>query len=172
MREAAIPGYRLSKARTSTKILISLGIAGLLLGLLSAALMTITKTGLSTKTVQAYYLGTNGLDAGGKDAIVSSGPRPLDELAEVTHLHLMGGSLLLFFLCHLLALCELSEAARTTLYIAGFGSFLLTFGLPWLIIYVSPEFARAFPPSILSFMILLVLLSLIPLKEMWLSSNE
>ncbi|MFN8392252.1 MAG: hypothetical protein U0136_18310 [Bdellovibrionota bacterium] len=147
-------------------MLISLGIIGLLLGLLGAAAMTITKTGLTTQSVQAYYLGTAG---DGPDAeLTATGPRPFDELAEVTHLHLMGGSLLLFFLCHLLSLCDVSENTRIVLYVGAFVTFLLTFGLPWLIIYGSPGFARAFPPSIVGFMILLVVVSLIPLKEMWL----
>jgi hypothetical protein len=166
VREAAVPGYRLAKARGSTKVLISLGLLGLLFGLMSAALLTITKTGLSPSSVQEYYLGT----ASGENelgALTGSTARPLAELAEVTHLHLMGGSMLLFFLCHLLSLCEVPDSLRTILYLISFGTFLSTFGLPWLIVYAHPLFSYAFGPSILSFLASLVVVSGIPLKEMW-----
>ena len=99
MREAAVPNYRLSKARKSTKILTSCGMIGIFLGLLSAVATTFLKTGVMPEQIADYYAGAKN-PAAGLDAILSSSGRPLAELAEVTHFHLMGGSLLLFLLCH------------------------------------------------------------------------
>ena len=169
MREAAIPGYRLAKARFSTRLLISFAMIGLLLGLSTATLMALVKTGLDTASVQEYYLGA----AAGQgpstfdEAIIATGPRPIAELAEVTHLHLMGGSLLLFFLCHLLSVCDVSERWRAGLYSVSFFTFLSTFGLPWIIVYVTPRAAFLFGPSAILFIISLIILCIIPLREMW-----
>jgi len=172
MREAAVPGYRLSKARQSTRVLITLGMLGLLLGLLGSIGVTIVRTGIFPSSVQHYYLGTPIAEqsAGGLDAIMlDTQPRPFGELAEVTHLHVMGGSLMLFLLCHLLALCEIREGLRTILYVVSFGSFFLTFLMPWLIIYVSSVAAYLYGPFLILTLISLVLLCLIPLWEMWFS---
>ena len=166
MRDAAVPGYRLHKAKPSNKVLISLALVGVLFGLLSAVALTLMKSGVSPTSVRAYYLGSSDV-LEGVDALMSSEPRPTSELAEITHLHLMGGSLLLFLLCHLLALCEISDRSRTILYVLTFGSFLLTFGSPWVIVFVSPLAAYIYGPSIISLIGLLVICSGVPLYEMW-----
>ena len=171
MRQAAVPGYRLSRSKKSTKILTSLGLIGLLLGLLSAALLTIAKTGLSADAVISYYLGSAPSDDLG-GMLSASVARPFAELAEVTHLHLAGGSMLLFFLCHLLSLCQISETFRISCYIVSFFSFILSFSLPWLIIYVAPWFAYLYGPSMCTFVISLVVLAIIPLREIWFSPES
>lgn len=172
MREAAIPGYRLSKAKLSTKVLTTFGISGLLFGLLSAIVLTIYRTGISANDVCRYYLGQ---PLAGQSAvseldsmILPSSPRPIMELVEITHLHILGGSLMLFLLCHLLSVCSLSERKRIIFYSVSFASFLATFALPWLIIFVSQLFAYLYGPVVIIFIISLIVLSLIPIYEMWL----
>ena len=167
MQVAAVPGYKLSRSKRSTRVLTTLGLIGILLGLLSAASLTVAKTGLTPTSVKGYYLGA--VDgAGGLEGMLSATTRrPFSELAEVTHLHLTGGSLLLFLLCHLLSVCEVSERVRTVLYIVSFTGFLLTFGLPWGIVYLHPGFSWLFGPSIITFITSLIVLSAIPLWEMW-----
>ncbi len=175
MKTAAIPGYRLARAKKSTRILTTLGLLGLFLGLLSAALLTITKTGLAPSSVRAYYLGSDLVDgvstgdSGGEisELLSGSSPRPFAELAEVTHLHLVGCSMLLFFLCHLLSVCDLEDSTRSVLYLVAFISFILTFALPWLIIYVAPEFSYLFGASVTIFLLSLFALTIIPIREMW-----
>ncbi len=167
MREAAVPGYRLSRAKYSTRVLITLGLIGLLSGLLFAAALTLLKTGIMPDSVRTYYLGSE-TPGDSVDALLSSSARPLSELAEVTHLHLMGGSMLLFFLCHLLALCDIPDSTRTTIYCIAFGSFLLTFGSPWIIVFATPLGAYLFGPAIVLFICSLLLCTIIPLYEMWL----
>ncbi len=169
MKEAAIPGYRLSKARFSTRILTTLGMLGLLLGLLGAVLMTVARTGLTATEVRQYYRGSAESTSTDPlaDELTHTEPRPFNELAEVTHLHLMGGSLLLFLLCHLLSVCDIADSIRTWLYLISFGSFLTTFTLPWLIVYGSGSFAQLFLPAIGTLTISLFLLCVIPLREMW-----
>lgn len=170
MREAAVPGYRLRNARPSTKVLISLAVFGLFLGLIGAAALSFTKTGLTYSSVIDYYRGAQ--QDGAPDSLSSmllpSSPRPFAELAEVSHTHLTGGSLLLFLLCHLLALCELKELTRMILYTGSFAGFLLSFSLPWFIRYVHPWFAAAYAPSLLAFSATLGILCFLPLREMWL----
>lgn len=167
MREAAVPGYRLSKAKYSTRVLITLGMCGLLLGLLGSAATTLTKTGISPERVAAYYLGeappTGELDV----MLAASGPRPFVELAEITHLHILGGSMMLFMLCHLLSVCDVRDRTRTGMYLVTFLSFLTMFSLPWAIIYVSRYFALLYGPASVVFLLSLVTLCLIPIKEMW-----
>lgn len=167
MRESAVvPGYRLSRARSSTKVLTTLGLTGLFLGLLSSALLTLQKTGIRAGAVSTYYLGTS--SEGELDALlVASSPRPFAELAEITHIHLVGGSLLLFLLCHLLSVCDVSERLRTSLYLAAFLGFILTFSSPWLIVYVHSGFSWMFGPAILLFITSLFVLIAVPLWEMW-----
>lgn len=169
-QSAVVPGYRLARARQSTKVLTTLGLLGLFLGLISSALLTLSKTGISPGAVTNYYLGTEirtDLDS----LLVSSSPRPFAELAEVTHIHLVGGTLLLFFLCHLLTVCEISERVRIWSYVVAFLSFVSTFSSPWLIIYLSSAFSWFFGPAIVTFMLSLLLLTAIPLWEMWVRSD-
>lgn len=170
MREAAVPGYRLAKARMSTRVLISCGLLGTFLGLVSAIAITLLKTGVRPHVVATYYAGSDA-PAGTLEAMTSSLGRPLAELAEVTHLHLMGGSLLLFLLCHLLSLCPVSERLRTGLYLFSFGSFLLTFSIPWAIVFIHRGFAFLFAPSISVLIATLVACCAIPLYEMWFRPN-
>lgn len=172
MREAAVPGYRLSKARFSTKVLITLGMFGLLLGLGSAVALTLLRTGVTAASVQTYYLGSSAAASGEPiseldQALVVTQPRPVAELAEVTHLHLMGGSLLLFLLCHLLSVCDVDDRVRAGLYAISFCSFLATFGSPWLIVFIAPAFAHLYGASIVTLILSLAVLCLIPLREMW-----
>lgn len=166
MREASIPGYRLGNARRSTRVLITCALFGVFIGLLSAVAITLLKTGVDPRTVAEYYAGTE-VDPTSIDALTASSGRPLAELAEITHLHLMGGSLLLFLLCHLLTLCSVSERTRTVLYLAAFGSFMLTFALPWGIVYLSRSCAYLFGPSVVLLIVSLLVCSAIPVMEMW-----
>jgi hypothetical protein len=168
MRDAAVPGYRLSKAKKSTKVLITMGMLGLLLGLVSSVLLTVSRTGLSPKSVEAYYLGESILE----DGLGTQSARPFSELIEVTHLHVLGGSMLLFLLCHLLSVSEVKDSVRSALYITSFSSFLLTFALPWLIIYVHPRFSFLFGASVVILSASLIILSVIPLREMWGSRRQ
>lgn len=166
MREAAVPGYRLSRSKRSTRILTTLGLIGLLIGLLTSVGITLEKTGLSPYHVSRYYRGDEGADA--LDALmVASQARPLGELLEVTHLHVMGGSILLFLLCHLLSVCDVKDSTRTFLYLVSFISFITTFTLPWLIVYVSGNFSYLFGPSVIILLISLIILTVVPLFEMW-----
>ncbi len=170
MREAAIPGYRLSNARFSTRVLITLALVGVLLGLFFAGVLALYKTGVAPDVVRVYFLGAPASDP--LDKLLSAQPRPLAELAEVTHLHLMGGSLLLFLLCHLLTLCDVDDRTRTVMYVAAFSSFITGFGSPWLIILVHPAFSYVYGPAMVLFMVMILLCAAIPLKEMWLGSRK
>jgi len=147
-------------------MLTTLGLIGLFMGLISSALLTLAKTGITPASITAYYLGAEvrtDLDS----LLVNSTPRPFAELAEVTHIHLVGGSLLLFLLCHLLTVCDVSDRLRTWTFVTAFASFVLTSGSPWLIVYVSPSFSWVFSLSILAFIMSLLLLMAVPLWEMW-----
>jgi len=166
MREAAVPGYRLSRSRYSTKVLISLALVSVLLGLCTSVAVTLTKTGITPTSVIEYFCGIpQSSELGG--LLSESTARPFAELAEVTHLHLMGGALMLFLLCHLLALCQIPDGLRLGLYLTSFISFLLTFGLPWAIVYAHQGFAWLYPPAIGALIASLVALTFLPLREMW-----
>ncbi len=169
MREAAVPGYRLSRSKRSTRVLVTMGMLGLLLGLLTSIFMATVRTGLAPSSVRNYYLGTEGEASKSEldTMLTSSQRRPFAELVEVTHLHILGGSMLLFLLCHLLSICDIRDDLRTLLYVTSFSSFLLTFTLPWLLIYLHPGFSYLYGPSIIILVCTLTALTLIPLWEMW-----
>lgn len=168
MREAAIPDYRLYKAKRSTRVLVTLGLLGLFLALVSALALTVFKTGLSPEEVRIYYIGSSDSSDSLDAMLAPTTGRPVLELLEITHLHLMGGAILLFLLCHLLALCGISDKLRISLYLITFSSFLATFAVPWLIIFVDPIFSYLFAPSALTSILSIFICMVIPIKEMWL----
>jgi hypothetical protein len=149
-------------------VLISLALVGLFLALITALAITVAKTGIAPQAVISYYRGVP--VEGTADplaALVLPSPRPFAELLEITHLHLTGGSMLLFLLCHLLSLCDMPDRARTWLYVISFVTFLTTFTLPWGIVYLSPLFAWLYGPSVVVLLGTLALLMILPLREMW-----
>lgn len=167
MRDAAVPGYRLSRAKRSTRVLITMAMLGLLLGLATSVLMTVSRTGLRAAAVATYYRGE--VVPGDELSSMTTGgtARPFAELVEVTHLHVLGGSMLLFLLCHLLSVCEVRDGVRSFFYVTAFSSFLVTFASPWLIIYAHPGFAHLFGPAVFILTFTLIVLCLVPLREMW-----
>jgi len=166
MREAAVPGYRLSKARLSTRVLTTLGLSGLFMGLIGACVITALKSGIMPISVATYYRGTSA-SLSGTETLMSSEPRSLIEIAEITHFHLFGVSILLFLLCHLLSVCDVSERTRITLYSTSFAGMLIFFSLPWLITFHAAWWAWLYAPSMLLLVLSVMLLYLFPLREMW-----
>jgi hypothetical protein len=166
MREAAVPGYRLSKSKRSTRVLTTLGLTGLFLALITACVLTTLKSGLAPSQVASYYRGSTEVikDA---DALMSSEPRSIIELAEITHFHLFGGSILLFLLCHLLSLCDVSENLRITLYVSSFAGMITFFTLPWLIAYHAAWWAWGYTPAMVIMVTSIATLYIFPLREMW-----
>ena len=166
MREAAVPGYRLSKSKLSMRVLTTLGLTGLFLGLISACIITSLKSGMRPSAVAAYYRGVSETQSGA-DSLMSSEPRPMIEIAEITHFHLFGGSILLFLLCHLLSLCDVSETTRISLYSLSFGGMISFFSLPWLITFHAAWWSWLYAPSMIVLVISVFLLYLFPIREMW-----
>ena len=126
--------------------------------------------------MSTYYLGSKSDPATGSaeldEVLAPSQPRSLVELAEITHVHILGGSLMLFLLCHLLSVCKISDGTRTGLYLSSFAGFFLTFACPWLIILVSSGFAYLYGPSVVLFCLCLTALCVIPIREMWFSDRR
>lgn len=168
MREAAVPDYKLGKSKRSTRLLITLAILGVLSGLLSSVGVTLLKTGITPQDVADYYHPVPVAEAGSVDALLyeSTGPSFV-ELAEVTHLHLMGGTLLLFLLCHLLSLCSIRDSTRVLLYVVAWSSFLLTFLSPWIIVYVTRSAAPLYSISVVILVCSISICSIVPVREMW-----
>jgi len=57
---------------------------------------------------------------------------PIYWLIDMTHPHLFTIPIVLLVLCHLVQLCRGPQALKSSLYLAGFGGLILTFGLPWI----------------------------------------
>ncbi len=168
MREAAVPGYRLSKARFSTKVLTTMGMLGLLLGIFGAVATTLLRTGITPNSVALYYGGSESVPEDEIGSIVAPEKgRSVTELSEITHMHLMGGSMMLFLLCHLLSVCDVGDRTRTSLYLASFASFIGTFALPWAIIFLSRAFSYLYLPVVATLIVSLIALCSIPIYEMW-----
>ncbi|MCB0320054.1 MAG: hypothetical protein KDD60_03955 [Bdellovibrionales bacterium] len=175
MREAVVPDYRLSKSSKSNKILISLALSAIALGIFSSLALTLVQSGIAPDEVALYYAG-DPPDQAQENSLGSlslgAEPRPLAELAEVTHLHLVGGSLLLFLLCHLISLCAIRGRNKSLLYIVSFTSYMLTFASPWLIVFAHRKFAVLFSLSIIVFILSLLITLFVIFREMWGSSRK
>lgn len=123
----AVPKFSLNRSRISIKVLITLFLTGTLLATWLSVYTLHYRTGLTVKGVVQYYIG-NEADAGAKEILF---PKSTGEMLEFFHIHSFTLLLLMFILCHFVALTTVGEARKILNFTLTFLSFLGMMILPW-----------------------------------------
>ena len=134
-----VPGFSLANANASTKILVTLFLCTMLLGLGVALLQYYERAGGFGSGAAQRYVDGNEADIESQEESGRIIPKKtFSELVAITHEHAFSVPILVFVVLHLVGLTSVSERAKITLYVAGFLSTIATFAGPWLIHFVSP----------------------------------
>lgn len=127
-----MPGFRLANANASTKVLLTLFLVTVLLGLGVALLQYHERAGgFSDRSAREWVLGNDD----DPDATRIMAEKSFGELVAITHEHAFSVPILVFVVLHLVALTAIGERAKIVLYIVGFTATIATFGAPWLVQY-------------------------------------
>ncbi len=113
------------------------------------AAMYFSRMGLSPRSVQTYYLGSEQ---------EYSQPRSAQSMLEVTHSHLPVMGVVVLLLTHLMIFAPYSERAKRRMIAGTFLAALLGEGSGWLVRFVHPAFAWLKIASFLGFQACLALL--------------
>jgi len=154
-----MPAFNLRHASLSTKILLTCFLLFTLAGFTVALLYFHDRTQLEIEGIQRYYKG---------DEAAMVFPKTRSELIAITHPHAFSMPMLLFILCHLVALCRIPEWLKSTLYVASFLSAACVLAGPWLTTYYSPANAWFLAASGWVLTVSFAAIALLPLIEMWL----
>ncbi|MGH7663418.1 MAG: hypothetical protein ACRENI_03855 [Gemmatimonadaceae bacterium] len=161
----AFRNFRLWRAPLHTRVLLTLFNVMMALATAFGIIMYRVRTGLTPSGARDWYLG-NEATAGAGDPMLFA--RSFRELLDVTHPHAFSQSFLFFILCHIFALTRVRDGWKIAVYAASFGSVLIDLAAPYLIRYVSPDYAPLqIANSILMTAALAALLA-VPMYEMWL----
>lgn len=123
----ALPKFSLNRARISTKVLITLFLIGTILAMWLSVYTLHHQTGLTVDGVVRYYLGNEG----DPEAREMRFPKSTSEMLAFFHIHSFTLLLLIFILCHFLALTTVSETQKISNFVLTFLSFLGMMALPW-----------------------------------------
>lgn len=135
----ALRKFNLRQAPANIRILLTLFSAVMTVALVVGVINFWDKTGLTPGGVVTHLLGNEGKSlAPGQEMAFAKSFR---ELLDATHPHLFGQGVLLFILCHVVALTGLSDRVKITIYGTGFGAMMLDAAMPWLVRYGSPALA-------------------------------
>lgn len=114
------------------------------------------RSGFSAASAADYYAGSG-----------DRYPKTTGELLEVTHFHLFSVPMLLFVQGHLFMMTRWPRRLKIALVIAAFAGAALDLAAPWMVLYVSRDWAFL---KVLARILLgpaLVAFALVPLHEMW-----
>jgi len=132
-----MPGFSLSNANRSTKVLLTLFLLTVLGGLAIALMQYLDRAGFGDVPAREWILGNEG----DLQATEIKPPKSYRELLALTHDHVFALPMLLFILLHLVALCTIGERWKIAIYLAGFLSLLGSLSGPWLIAYRGAEWS-------------------------------
>ncbi len=160
-----MPGFTLAGANLSTKVLLTLFLVAVALGLVVALLQYGDRAGLSGTGAVEWIRGNEG----DLDAAELKAPKSRRELLALTHDHAFALPMLLFVLLHLVALTSVPEGAKIAIYVFGFASLGTALASPWLVAYVGEGWQRALRASGFGLAATIAAATLLPLHEMWLA---
>jgi hypothetical protein len=167
MKTFTPPSYRLSTASPHLRLVLSLYLVFTLLGLASNVVETWRQTQFSPREIATYYRG-----AGEQAGETLAYPKSAGELLLNSHFHLFMMSITLLVLCHIFYMTASPDWLKKGITWSVFLAALVEIGGPWLIRFVSSDFAflMVLSGSILG-LGMLVLIAL-PLYEMWGKAHE
>ncbi len=134
MRQFASTQFRLRTAPGWLRLVYAGFLCITAVGLLTQAGFQLERIGWSPAQITQYY-------RGGETAAGMSFPKPFGHLVEVTHAHAFMMGVIFLILAHLFAASIVSPRAKTALIGVTFIGVVGDLGAPWLIRYVSADFA-------------------------------
>lgn len=167
MKAFAPPTYRLTTASGNLRLVLSLYLVLVLLGLVTNGVETYRQTQFSLEGIATYYRGTG--EQGGETLAY---PKSVNELLLNSHFHLFIMSVTLLVLCHIFYMTAMPDRLKKGITWTVFLAALLEIGAPWLIRFVSEDFSflMAISGSVLGASMLILIL--VPLYEIWLKPRE
>ncbi len=167
MRYFASSRFHISQLAPGLKLVLSLYMLTVLLGLGFSAAKFVQRMDLTSESVQTYYLGDGGEELVIGDAEEGLPPKSDRFLVDVIHPHMFTVPLILLVICHLAHLSRIHTAILATLDVGAFLGFFSMFLAPWFL-SAAPGF---FGPAILVGGVLLTsctsVLCIITMVSMW-----
>ena len=148
--------YTLSSASQGIKIITTIFLLFMLLGIATNLLISYAKTGWSYSGLIEYYRG-----------VESGYPKTYLELLETTHFHIFSMPVVFLILAHVFLMSSWSYRLKIMVIIISFLAMLAETCSPWLITYVSPEFGVLMIFSGIILAISLLIYIFVPIYEMW-----
>jgi len=136
MKTFAPSTYRLAAASTHLRLVLGLYLLLTLLGLLTNMIQTWRQTRFSLHGVATYYRGAG--EEGGETLAYA---KSVTELLLNSHFHLFIMSITLLVLCHIFYMTAAPDWLKKGLTWSVFLAALVEIGAPWLIRFVSADFA-------------------------------
>lgn len=164
MKAFSNQGFRLREASLETRLAYTGFLILTALGLLTNLGFQVARIGLTLERIAIYY-------RGGELKEAMAFPKTFGQLLELTHFHTFTMAIIFLVLAHLLIATSIKPATKYTLIALAFASPLADLAGPWLIRYLSPEFALLQLLSWLLGWIGYGGMILIPLYEMWFAPN-
>jgi len=183
MKDFIRPRGRLRTLPLSARLVYSVFAVFTLIGLAFTAWLGADMVGADLSELDAYYAGAPEArpaplppDATGgpalelppeADVLGASAPMPLRKLLEVTHFHLFSMPVYLLILSHLFMLSRAGERAKLFWIVLGTVSVAAHMAAPWIARSGTASAGLAYGASGASMMVALLVLTVVPLWEMW-----
>ena len=183
MKDFIRPRGRLRSLPLPARLVYSVFAAFTLVALAFSAWLGADMVGADLSELDSYYAGqpsaqpqvaTHGASDGPQldlppeaDAPAASPPMPLRKLLEVTHFHLFSMPVYLLILSHLFMLSRISERAKLLWIALATASVAAHMAAPWFARSGGAGARAAYGGSGAAMMLALLVLTLVPLWEMW-----
>lgn len=139
MHYTALPKFHLSKFHPGMKILLSMYLGSVLVGLVVSFLMFTSRADLSYDGAIRHYQGDEAISDESREAmdaesdiLIINMPMSATRIIEILHPHMFSVPLVLLVICHLFALTNAPHFVKISCYFGSFGGFVLTFGGMWI----------------------------------------
>ena len=156
MKEFLYVKNGLGSLQWSTRFVYTLFLVFSLASYVVMIVLAAQRSGFSSASVADYY-------AGGGERY----PKTPGELLEVTHFHLFSMPMLLFVQGHLFLMTRGPRAWKIAVVVAAFAGAALDLAAPWLVLYVSRDWAVSKLVARALLGPALVVFAVVPLYEMW-----
>jgi hypothetical protein len=183
MKDFIRPRGRLRTLPLPARLVYSVFAAFTLIGLAFTAWLGADMVGPDLGKLDVYYAGTSQAPAAPlppdsndgpalelppeADAVAASTPMPLRKLLEVTHFHLFSMPVYLLILSHLFMLSRAGERAKLFWIALGTLSVAAHMAAPWIARSGAASAGMAYGASGGAMMVALLVLTFVPLWEMW-----
>ena len=127
MKDFSRPQYNFATIRTEQKIIYSIFLGFMLLGIVGILVFFLVKTGLTGAALVEYYRGNESK---------MMYPKTFQELWEVTHFHLFTMPVVFLIFAHLFALTHVSPRIKGAVLICAAVGIFLDLISGWLIVYL------------------------------------